>query len=72
MQKLRYLLTNPGRFHYFELAKILIERNQLHKIISGYPWFSLKKEKIPKKFVKCFGLFSTLNFLHRKSKYQNQ
>ena len=46
MQKLRYLLATHGRFHYFELAKILYERNQLHKIISGYPWFKLKKEKI--------------------------
>ena len=72
MKKLSYLISSGGRFHNFEVAKVLYSRNQLHKIISGYPWFKLKREKIPKSFVECFGLFGGLIFLHRKMKYQSK
>ena len=72
MKKINYLISTPGRFHNFEVAKILYNRNQLHKIVSGYPWIKLKKEKIPKNFVECFGLFGGLMFLHRKMKYQSK
>ena len=56
MKKINYLISTPGRFHNFEVAKILYNRNQLHKIVSGFPWIKLKREKIPKNFVECFGL----------------
>ena len=63
MGKLRYLLLSPGRFHYFEVARILYSRNQLIKIISGYPWFKLKKQNIPNDYVEHFGLFQVLTNL---------
>ena len=72
MEKLRYLISSPGRFHNFEVAKVLYSRNQLYKIISSHPWIKLKRERIPKNFVDCFGIFSILVFLLRKTKIQNQ
>ena len=36
------------------------KKNQLCKIISGYPWFKLKKEKIAKKFVETRGIYRIL------------
>jgi len=60
MTKLNYILSNPGKFHHFEVGKILYKRNQLKKIISGYPWFKLKQENIPKEFVVSHGLLRIL------------
>ena len=62
MNKLKYLLSNSGKFHHFELAKVLYKRNQLTKIICGYPWFKLKYEKIPKSFVESHGIFNTVRY----------
>jgi len=60
MKKIKYILSNPGKFHHFEVGKILHERSQLEKIISGYPWFKLKNENIPKEFVLSHGLLRIL------------
>ena len=66
MPNKKYSLITSGKFHYFEIAKILYERNQLSKIISGYPWIKVSKESIPKKFVKNFGFHQILtHFLHK-------
>ena len=46
--KLKYILSLSAKFTYFESAKILYRRNQLYKIICGYPWFKLRNEGIPK------------------------
>ena len=67
MKKLKYLLSNSGKFHHFELAKVLYKRNQLAKIICGYPWFKLRHEKIPKHFVESGGFFNIINFFFRDS-----
>ena len=48
MKKLNYLLSTPGKFHNIEVAKVLLKKNQLVKIVSGWPWFRLKNENIPK------------------------
>lgn len=63
MKKFKFLLITPTKFHYFEVAKALYKKNQLTKIISGYPWFKIKKENIPKKFVDFFGLYTIFYFL---------
>ena len=62
MEKLKYIITNSGKFHHFEVAKILYKRNQLKKIICGYPWFKIKNEKIPKKLVHSLGLYNILKY----------
>ena len=61
MKKLNYLLSNSGKFHHFELGKELYKRNQLTKIVCGYPWFKLKHEKIPKHLVESRGFFQMSN-----------
>ena len=71
MSKIKYLTSTAGKFADFDVAKVMYERNQLVKIVSGNPWFTLKEKKIPKNYVKCFGLFTGLNFLLSKQKIFN-
>ena len=53
---MKYLLSNPGKFHHFEVGRELFKRNQLHRIICGYPWFKLKNEGIPKNKITSYSL----------------
>ena len=69
MTKLNYILSNQGKFHHFEVAKILYKRNQLKKIICGYPWFKLKHESIPKKLVASLGFLRILREPIHRSPY---
>jgi len=64
--KNKFLLSCHGRFHYFEIAKVLYKNNQLSKIISGYPWFALKKENLPRHKVFTYSIFIILSFLLEK------
>ena len=61
-----YTILTSGKFHYFEIAKILYERNQLSKIVSGYPWIKLKNELVPKKLIDSSGYFQIINHFLRK------
>ena len=66
--KKNYLITTSGKFHHFDLARAILSKNQLSKIVSGYPWFKLKNEKVPKKFVETTGFYRILRQpLMRKS-----
>ena len=58
--KKNYLITTAGKFHHFEVAKVMFDNNQLSKIVSGNPWFTLKKEKIPKNLVEAHGILRIL------------
>ena len=71
MKKIKYVLSNIAKYHHFEVAKALFKKDQLTKIVCGYPWFKLKKEKIPKKYVDCFGLYNIINYFLRDSKYES-
>ena len=62
MNKPKYILSASGKFLYFEIGRILQERNQLVKIICGYPWVKLKKENIPSSFVIASGFFNMLQY----------
>ena len=53
---MKYLLSNPGKFHHFEVGREIFKRNQLHRIICGYPWFKLKNEGIPKNKITSYSL----------------
>jgi len=66
--KNKFLLSCHGRFHYFEIAKILYKNDQLSQIVSGYPWFKLKNENLPKNKVTtvAFGIFTILAALSGK------
>ena len=58
--KLKYILSLSAKFTYFESARILYQRNQLCKIICGYPWFKLKNEKIPKSYISSNSIYNIL------------
>ena len=58
--KLNYVLSCSGKYHYFDIAKVLYDRKQLTKIICGYPWFKLKKYGIKKEFVSSNGFIRIL------------
>jgi len=60
MRKKKYIITTAGKFHHFDVARVIEKKNQLSKIISGYPWFKLKKENIAKKFVEAQGIYRIL------------
>ena len=60
MRDLKYILSCSAKFHYFEIAKILHNKNKLKNIVLGYPWFKLKNSGIPKKFVSSKGLIRML------------
>ena len=48
MRDLKYILSCSSKFHYFEIAKTLYNKNKLKNIVLGYPWFKLKNSGIPK------------------------
>lgn len=60
MKKRNFLITTAGKFHHFEIAKVIYSNNQLSKIITGYPWFKIKNENIPKNLVYSNGIFRIL------------
>ncbi len=60
--KNKYILSLSAKFTYFETARILYKRNQLAKIICGYPWFKLHNEKIPKELVSSNGIYNILKY----------
>lgn len=48
------VLSTIGKFHSFDLARQLYRRGVLSKIYSAYPWFKLKRERLPRLRVKTF------------------
>ena len=71
MNKLKYILSASGKFWYFETARILFQRNQLVKIITGRPSITLRKEKIPKKLIISGGFFNILKYPFRSIQNMN-
>ena len=67
MLKKKFLLCTHGTFHYFNLAKALNKKEQLLKIISGYPFIKLKKFNLPKFLIDANGLYQSLNFFFKKN-----
>ena len=71
MRKNKYIITTAGKFHHFDVARVIEKKNQLFKIVSGYPWFKLKKENVPKKFVEAYGIYRILREpIIRNSKFK--
>jgi starch synthase len=51
---MRVVLSTIGKSHSFDLARQLHKRGALRTIFSGYPWFKLKNESLPRESVKTF------------------
>jgi alpha-maltose-1-phosphate synthase len=51
---MKVALSTIGRFHTFDLAREMHLRGALAEIFSGYPWFKLKGEGLPRERVRTF------------------
>ncbi|HEY1484321.1 MAG TPA: glycosyltransferase [Candidatus Acidoferrum sp.] len=51
---MKIALSTLGKFHSFDLAREMHNRGVLTAIFSGYPWFKLKHERLPRESVKTF------------------
>jgi glycosyltransferase involved in cell wall biosynthesis len=58
-----------GVFHHFELAHQLHRRHHLQKIYSTWPWARLKREGLPRSFVRCFPLLHTTDYLLNRTRF---
>ncbi|WP_089698212.1 glycosyltransferase family 4 protein [Candidatus Pelagibacter communis] len=56
-----YIISNPGKFHHFEVARELHKMEMLNKIICGYPWFKLKNSGVPKEKIVSVSLNTILS-----------
>lgn len=51
---MKVLVTTPGRFHTFALARELEARERLLAIVTGFPWEKVARERLPREKVKTF------------------
>jgi starch synthase len=51
---MRIILSTIGKFHSFDLARQMHKRGALTAIYSGYPWFKLRDEGLPRHAVRTF------------------
>jgi glycosyltransferase involved in cell wall biosynthesis len=58
-----------GVFHHFELAHQLHARNHLRRIYSTWPWARLRREGLPREFVRTFPLIHTTDTLLRQTPF---
>jgi starch synthase len=51
---MKVVLSAPGKFHVFDLARELHARRALTSIFTGYPHFKLKNEGLPKQHIRSW------------------
>lgn len=51
---MKVVLSTPGRFHTFDLARELHSRHCLAAVFTGYPRFKLKNESLPPSLLRCW------------------
>ncbi|WP_161494599.1 glycosyltransferase family 4 protein [Caulobacter sp. B11] len=59
---MKVVLTTPGRFHTFALARELHAAGHLSAIVSGFPWAQVQRENVPRKLVKTFPFVTLIRF----------
>lgn len=64
-------LGTLGRFHTFDLARQLEARGILSEVFTGYPWFKLKDDQIPREKVHCYPAYQTMVMLYGRSPVQS-
>lgn len=55
---MKVVLTTPGKFHTFDLARQLHRRGMLEAIYTGYPRFKLKQEQLPLSMIRSLPFVS--------------
>ncbi len=56
---MKVVISTPGRFHLFALARELEKRGHLARIFSGFIWSALAREDVPRGKVSTFPWFRT-------------
>lgn len=56
---MKVVLSTPGRFHTFDLARQLQQRQALHTVFSGYPRFKLRAEQLPRHQIRTWPWLQT-------------
>jgi glycosyltransferase involved in cell wall biosynthesis len=51
---MQVVLSTIGKFHTFDLARQLYAREALKTVFSGYPWWKLREDGLPRETVKTF------------------
>lgn len=51
---MRVVLSTPGKFHTFDLARELHAHGVLNAVFTGYPRFKLKSEQLPQQLIHTF------------------
>jgi glycosyltransferase involved in cell wall biosynthesis len=59
---MKILLATPGRFHTMALARELQKTDSLFRVVSGFPAFALKRERIHPSLLVTAPFYQTLNF----------
>jgi starch synthase len=54
LASMRVVLSTPGVFHHFALARELERRHHLGVIYTTYPWLRVKRESLPRSKVRTF------------------
>jgi len=66
---MKIVLSTIGKFHTFDLARELYARGALESIFTGYPYFKLKNEGVPKELIHTFpwlhGSYMAFPWKHR-------
>ena len=59
---MKALLATPGRFHTFALARELLAASALDRIVTGFPWTKVAREKLPRDHVETAPLAQLIRF----------
>ncbi|MGE0256448.1 MAG: glycosyltransferase family 4 protein [Alphaproteobacteria bacterium] len=51
---MRVVLGTIGKFHTFDLGRELYRHGALERVFSGYPWFKLRGEGLPRRLVSTY------------------
>lgn len=56
---MKVVLSTPGKFHTFDLARELHSRGALTAVFTGYPSFKLRQENVPQAMIHTFPWFQS-------------
>jgi starch synthase len=66
------LLATPGRFHSFALARELEAHSALHRIVTGFPWIKVARERLPRRYVHTAPAAQLLNSALNRLRLSNE
>jgi glycosyltransferase involved in cell wall biosynthesis len=67
---MKVVLSTPGVFHHFALARELEKRNHLERIYTTYPWRRIQRESVSKSRVRTFPLIHPADILFSRKLFR--